>query len=458
MRKWKYCSAMALAMMIVFTTVLAGCGSEKQQTNTASPAATPVTSTEPATEKQPVTIKMFQDAKGGAHESNLKLIEDFEKETGIKVEFNIIPGDGVEVYKKIDISVSTGDTTDIIYLSNPLLLDKYSQGGWLLELNDLIAEDNYDAEAIYGSYLTKYDGKLYTLPNYAGKWAVYYNKKIFDDAGVPYPRGNWTWDEYIETAKKLTDRSNGIYGSYMLDYDAYMYFMARQKDVSGYKSDGSSNYDDPAYAEALQLFSDLGSVHKVQPSWMEFRTKKLSWDGFMSGNYGMHLIGSWYTDMFADKGSYPRDWKFGITQIPVPSDGTGNNNLISPAGIGVNKNSKHPKEAFQFVKYWAENYYKYLGTLPARSDLNDEDLTALFKGVVEKLDGEITVEDLQSVLFDPNMGIVDEKIVGPGANEYSNIILQESELFLVGQNSLEDAIKEIKKRADQAIEEDLKNK
>lgn len=454
-----------LAVTMSLTMLLAACGgnngtSPELTTDPASaPGAsnTPNATAEPAAEKTPVTITMFQDAKGGVSESNLNLIRDFEKETGIKVEFNIIPGEGVEVYKKMDISISTGDTTDIIYLTNPLLVDKYSSGGWLLELNDLIAKDNYDAEAVFGGYLKEYDGNLYTLPNYAGKWAVYYNKKIFDDAGVPYPSGQWTWDEYIETAKKLTDPSKGIYGSYMLDYDVYMNFTARQKNVSGYKEDGSSNYDDPAFAEALQFFGDLGSVHKVQPSWMEFKTKKLPWDGFMSGRYGMHVIGSWYTDMFIGQDTYPRDWKFGITHLPVTSDGKGNNNLISPAGIGISKNSKHPEEAFQFVKYWAENYYRYLSSLPARVDLTDAEMTELFKGVVEKLDNEITIEDLQSVLFDPNMGVADEKIVGTAASEYSNIILQESELFLIGEKSLEDTIAAIKKRADQAIQDELKN-
>lgn len=458
MSKWKYTSVLTVVFVMVFASIVAGCGNDKPQTggsNTES--AKPEASPAPATEKPPVTIKMFSDAKGATNESNQKLVEDFQKETGIKVELNIIPGDGVEIYKKIDISVSTGDTTDVIYISNPLLLDKYSKGGWLLDLNDLIAAEKYDAESIFGSYLTKYDGKVFTLPSYAGKWAVYYNKQLFDDAGIAYPSGSWTWDEYIETAKKLTDTGKGIYGSYMLDYDNYMYFLARQQNVSGYKADGTSNYDDPAYAEALQLLSDLGSVHKIQPSWMEFKTKKLAWDGFMSGKYGMHLIGSWYTDMFANTETYPRDWKFGITQIPVPADGSGNNNLISPAGIGVNKNSKHPEEAFHFVKYWAENQYKYTGNLPARVDLSDADMEALFKDTVDKLNGEITVEDLQSSLFDKAMGVVDEKIVGAGANEYSSIILQESELFLVGQKSLEDTIKEIKKRADQAIEDDKKN-
>lgn len=452
-------ASLVLILLLMTSAVLSGCGSDSKSNNgNGQTAGAENGGQEKPGEKVPVKITMFSDAKTVEKESTKKLVADFKAETGIDVEMNIIPGDGVDIYKKIDISVSTGDTTDIIYISNPLLLDKYSAGGWLYSLNDLMKEANYDADKVFGSYLTRYDDQVYTLPSYAGKWAVYYNKKVFDDAGVPYPSGSWTWDEYIETAKKLTDPAKGIYGSYMLDYDNYMYYQARQYGVSGYKEDGTSNYDDPAFKDALKLFGDLGNVHKIQPSWMEFKTKKLAWDGFMSGQYGMHLIGSWYTDLFANKESYPRDWKFGMTQIPVPADGKGNNNLISPAGIGINKNSEKPKEAFQFVKFYAENYYKYTGNLPARVDLTDAELDALFQDLVTTLEGELTVEELKSALFDKNMGVVDEKIIGPAANEYSSIVLQESELYLVGQKSLDDAIKDIKKRADQAIKDAEANK
>ncbi len=421
--------------------------------NTASTQSDQKEAPDKGTEKERV-VTVYEDAKRAESDEVKKELADFTKETGIKVELNIVPGDGVEVYKKIDIDMISGEKTDVIRLSNPILIDKYGSNGWLYPLDELMKKENYDSAKVFGKYLPKFaDNKTYVLPDQAGKWAVYYNKKIFDDAGVAYPSGDWTWDDYIATAKKLTKADKGIYGSYMLDYDNYMYMLARQYDVNGYKEDGTSNYDDPAFKKALQFFGDLGNVEKIQPSWLEFKSKKLSWDGFMSGNYGMHFIGTWYTNQFKDKKTYPRDWKVGITQIPVPADGKGNNNFGIVAGYGVNKNAAHPEEAYTYIKWMAENSYKYGGNLPARVDLNDDDIKQLFKKTSDELSGEITVEDLDKALISNDLGFVDEKITGAGSTEYSNIILQESELYLVGQKSLDDTVASIKKRADQAIKD-----
>lgn len=448
MRKRLKFAALGLVLMML-TGLLAGCGSN-DSTEEKSSEDTPK-STESA-QADAVTLRIYTDGNRAQDTNFLNLVDAFKKETGINMELNIIPGDGVEIFKKIDIELGTQDSsTDLILLNNPIFLDKYSKSKSLLSLNDMIKEQNYDVKGIFGKYLSEYDGNIYSLPAGAGNWAVYYNKKVFDDANVPYPSGAWTWDQYIETAKKLTDKSKGIYGSYMLDYDNYMYFTARQKDVPGYKEDGTSNYDDPAFKEALQFFGDLGNVHKIQPNWMEFKTKKLAWDGFMSGKYGMHVIGTWYTNMFLDKESYPRDWEFGITELPTPTDGSGNNNIGVVNSIGANVNTKHPKEAFEFIKYFAENNYKFIGDLPARVDLTEDDVQGLFKDISDRLAGEITVDQLSKALYNNDLGFADEKIVGPAASEYSNIIMQESELYLIGQKSLEDTVTIIKERVDQAI-------
>ncbi|MBP2000075.1 multiple sugar transport system substrate-binding protein [Paenibacillus shirakamiensis] len=442
-QKKKSAFVVLLASMLLVTACGNGSKSDSASTD----------SSEQGKKKERV-VTVYEDAKRAESVEVKKKNEDFTKATGIKVEMNVVPGDGIEVYKKIDVDMISGEKTDVIRLTNPILIDKYGSNGWLYSLDDLMKKENYDAKKIYGDYLPKFaDGKTYVLPDQAGKWAVYYNKKIFDDAGVPYPSGNWTWNDYIATAKKLTNSAKGIYGSYMLDYDNYMYMLARQHNVSGYKADGTSNYDDPAFKEALKFFGDLGNVEKIQPSWLEFKSKKLSWDGFMSGSYGMHFIGTWYTNQFKDKTTYPRDWKVGITQLPVPADGKGNNNFGIVAGYGINKNAEHAEDAYTYVKWMAENSYKYNGNLPARVDLSKEDINKLFQKTSDELGGEISAEELNKALISNDLGFVDEKITGPGSTEYSNIILQEADLYLVGQKSLDDTIQSIKKRADQAIKD-----
>ena len=115
------------------------------------------------------------------------------------------------------------------------------------------------------------NGKLLSLPYEKSFHAVYYSKKIFDDAGVPYPKTPWTWDDYVATAKKLTNRDKGIYGScFFLDWEYYYCMLARQRGVSAYKANGSSNYDDPAFRDAMKFMYDLGETFKVQPGFKEY--------------------------------------------------------------------------------------------------------------------------------------------------------------------------------------------
>ncbi|WP_182200287.1 ABC transporter substrate-binding protein [Paraliobacillus salinarum] len=446
---------LVLALLLsVLMFVVVACGSDE---NTSGNSDASSDSGESNDDVRKVTI--FEDAKRSEEEKVQQMYEDFTEETGIEVEQIVVPGDGIEIFKKIDVQLVTGDDTDVIRLTNPLLIQKYMSNGWLAPLDDVMAEDGYDADSIYGEFLRKdEEGKTYVLPYQAGKWAVFYNKKVFDDAGVPYPSGQWTWDEYIETAKKLNDKDNGIYGSYMLDYDNYLYMLARQYEVEGYKEDGTSNYDDPKFAEALKFFGDLGNVHEIQPSWLEYKSNKLSWDGFMSGNYGMHFIGTWYTSLFVDQETYPRDWEVGVTQLPVPADGKGSNNFGVDSGYGINKSAAHPEEAYEFVKWMAENQYKYTGDLPARVDLTEDQIAAHFQKFSEDVNGEITAEEMNNALFNNELGFVDEKIVGPAAAEYGSIILQEGELYLVGQKSLEDTVQAIKERADKAIKDAETNK
>lgn len=459
-KNWKTATSL-FTVSIMLLTIVAGCSTSKSTTESSPSAgatsmstATPIATAAPATPTAtPVKLTIYKDAKNAEDPNFIKELADFKAQTGITVEANVIPGNGDDFYKKMDVALTTGDPTDLVILDNPLDTQKYSENGFLYPLDDIMAEKSYDPKKVFGNSLTVTNGKVYMLPSAATKWAVFYNKKIFDDAKVPYPTGDaWTWDQYIETAKKLTDKSKGIYGSYMLDYDNYMYFYATQQGdgVHGYKADGTSNYDDPIFKNALKYFGDFGNVSKIQPSWLEFKTKKLAWDGFMSGKYGMTFIGSWFLNLMKNKKTYPRDWKMGISQIPTPTAGQGNNFGVT-SGLGVNKNSAHPKEAFEFVKFDAENFYKYSGAMPARVDLAKPDIDALFADTAAGVGGDVTPGEISKALIDNKLGYVQEKIVGPAANEYNNIILQESELYLIGKKSLDDTTKAIKTRADKAI-------
>lgn len=439
-------SSLAVGMI---GTALTGCSGTKDAVDASKEVSTPTTA---STNKEPVTLRLYSTSGESNLPATKTLLEEYKKYSGNTVKLETIAGDGDVIYKKIDVDLSAGGDVDLIPLQNPIVHAKYASNNWLLPLNDIYKADGVDYEKEFGKNLTKFAGdKIYSLPYNIGTWAVFYNKKLFDDAKLPYPKGEWTWDQYIETAKKLTDSSKGIYGSTMPDYDNILYLLAAQRGISGYKADGSSNYDDAAYKESLQWYADLGNKWKIQPSWLEIKSKKIPYDAFMNGKYGMEFVGTWFSFAPQDTKTYPRDWKIGITQPPV--DPKGKNNIGITSGTGVNKNSKHPKEAADFVRWLAENGYKHKSFIPARVDLSKEEVEKVFNEMASKFpasDG-ITSEELSDAHLTPNLGLMPEKITGSIASEYGKTILQEGELYLIGQKSLDDTIKAIKTRSDDVI-------
>lgn len=402
------------------------------------------------------TVSVFTDPTIGPGSSYDKMFNAFEKDTGIKVNRKIIAGANEDAGQKMSIALMSGDATDAFRIDNPLGLEDFSKNGVILQLDNLAKEAGVDLDKEFGKYLIKYQDKVYSLPYQLTLWSVLYNKKIFDDAKVPYPTGKWTWDQYIETAKKLTDPDKKIYGSYMLDYDNYNYILAGQKKVSAYKPDGTSNYNDSAFGDSLKFLKDLGDTYKIQPSYPEFKTKKLAWDGFMSGKYAMHFISSWYFQLLSNNKDYPRDWKYGVAQTPVPADGKGDNNLANICSFAINKNAAHPKEAFQLIKYIAEDGYKILNAFPANQSASANDLKLFFKTLsnstaIDPAKPDVTPDDLYNAFYNNGLGIVSEKILGSIAADYANIIIKEAEGFYYGKNALDVAVKNIKQQADQKI-------
>ncbi|WP_208246588.1 extracellular solute-binding protein (plasmid) [Rhizobium sp. T1470] len=116
------------------------------------------------------------------------------------------------------------------------------------------------------------DGKLYEIPNGWQCMVIYYNKLIFDAAGVKYPREDWTWDDFLETSKALTsgEGAKKVYGYGMpwFNFAHYPWFLTNG--TYPISKDGSaSNLTDPKLIEATTFLHDLVHVHKVSPDTNE---------------------------------------------------------------------------------------------------------------------------------------------------------------------------------------------
>ncbi len=448
-----------LVALILAAGIFSGCSNNSGGTPTTDAKSTDSKSTDSkSTQEDPTSVidkdysVKFAKPASSVDQADVKRIVEIANEAGFKIELIPIPGTGQDFFNKLNISLMAGDEIDL-FDSNDLFTYNFTKAKLLTELEPIAVQNGVDLSGTYGINLIKHNGKVMGLPTGKDQWITMYNKKIFDDANVPYPTAEgWTWSKYIETAKKLTNTQKGIYGSYMLDYDCYNYMYAAQKKIPAYKADGTSNFDDPEYKNALKFFYDLGNVEKIQPDFLTFKTKKLQWDDFARGKYGMFVCGSWSTGLMTDAQTWPRDWKFGI--LPMPSiDGATKTALSIVAQLVVPNTTKHPNEAFLAGYAISSNWHKLAnGQIITNVTLSQDEMNEWSANVLKAFNGEVSAEEFNAAFS--GIEPVSEKIVGKGANGIAQAFIAEGEAYGVGQKSLDDAIKAIKEKADAAIEAD----
>ena len=378
---------------------------------------------------------------------------DFEAETGIHVVVQPVPGDEDEYKAKINIDLMGGSDVDVVETLGPKDYSRQVSAGFFMPLNEAVEEAGIDPYEIYGANLpVEDDGNYYALPFKQEMYCVFYNKAIFDEAGVPYPEGPWTWDEYVETAQKLTDKSKGVYGSFMNADLPWMYMPAQQLAVPFYKEDGSCNFDDPVFKEYAEWFKYISNELGVQPSVAELEAENANWNYYALEGYRLAMFpqGNWFTRLLNSQEDYPKDWNYGVAPLPSAGEG-GENNLVSLGYVAINKNAAHPEEALTYALWIAENQWKYEGGIPAFATMSEEDQQLAFGSIAEASHGQVTVDDLYQNLVNTGLGSVSSDIVGTAAAEYYNIVKEELSSYNMNLQDIDTTISNIVTRVNDAI-------
>lgn len=464
--------ALALAGTMVFGA--AGCKSENTSTETstnegAKAGEADTTDTADGTDAaetqgesagksyEGVTLKWALTDNAATNSETKEMVELIKERTGIDVEFFIIPTAKAGELDKVLVSLMAGESIDILGRT-PVQLAEFYKAGVLEPLDELASSDGYDMDRIYADQVVKFDNQSYALPAEKDIWLTYYNKKIFDDAGVPYPTAEgWTWDKYIETAKQLTDPEKNIWGSFMSDDVCCNYLYANQQGVAAYKEDGTSNFDDPAFAESMKWFYTLGNDLKIQPSCIDLASGTYPYNSFMvNHNIAMYTYGGWVASALSDKEKYPRDWKLGILPMPYP-EGSEPSSLTITSCYAIPKTSQNKEAAFEAVKCIAEEKYTLgYGRVPAKVLTDEEAEDYIVNHLLPSFaDDELTVEDFKKGWFDNDRKYIPEKITGTADTTIGQIFTEEGQLYGQGQKNLDDTMKSIKERADEAIKEAL---
>ncbi|MDD2971326.1 MAG: sugar ABC transporter substrate-binding protein [Lachnospiraceae bacterium] len=287
------------------------------------------------------------------------------KHPNIKVEVIAVPYDNFD--SKLQTLVASGNAPDITtHVQAMGFMDFYSKD-MLLDLSPYIAESGFDykeagiPENVMESSMM--DGKIYGIPLNTFTSVLVYNKDIFDAAGVEYPPSDyedksWTYDKMVEMAKKLTsgEEGNKTYGL------LWNWSGTTPAQDPQYFGSNMFNMDEenPAYAKscnmkttgvisAYQKMADLAFVEGISPSPAIQQAMAGTNDSepFLSGRIAMAIEGGWILN-----GLNELPFKTGVAAIPIGADENVRDVLYTDPYF-VMKDSKHPKEAFEFIKFMA---------------------------------------------------------------------------------------------------------
>ncbi|OPH57703.1 sugar ABC transporter substrate-binding protein [Paenibacillus ferrarius] len=352
----------AFAAMIMSSMVaVSACGNSSSTEPTSSGAPTSDSkATAAAGEKVTITYA------GWKLDTMTDVIKEFQtSHPNIEVKLENTPYK--QYFTKLETSAQGGTMPDVLWMNGPNFI-KYAENGMLRDLSDNIKKDQVDLKNYPTSLISLYSlgGKNYGIPKDYDTIGLWYNKKLFDEKGVSYPDATWDWNKLTEAAKKLTDTSKGIYGfaAPMMNQEDY-YNTILQAGGSIISDDHKkSGFDQPEAIEGLKFLTDLIQVHKVSPTLAQM-TETAPSDLFTSGKLAMYFDGSWAAFSI----NQSADMKNNADVAPLPK-GKKQGVVIHGLGHVISANSKHPKEAWEFVKFLgskqaAEVAAKQGGAIPA---------------------------------------------------------------------------------------------
>jgi multiple sugar transport system substrate-binding protein len=282
---------------------------------------------------------------------NQQAIVDAFHATIPKITVKVTVSDWEPYWDKLQTSIAGGDAPDVFAMDGPLFPD-YQTRDVLLDLKPFIDRDGYDLGQLADQAVSDFktpDGQ-FGVPRDLNVVALYYNKKMFDTAGIPYPDDTWDWAKLVEVAKQLTLKGAGgktsQWGFYTesTDMENYWSELVWQNGGDIISADHKTSLvgSDQA-AGGIQFLQDLIWKHKVMPD--AAITDALG-DAFEQGQAAMEANGSWLVATHQAAGL-----DFGIA--PLPKGPAGQATSINPTGAVVYKGTKNPEAAWAFVKYLA---------------------------------------------------------------------------------------------------------
>lgn len=288
-----------------------------------------------------VKIRFASWETGDTLDSQQECVDQFN-ESQDKIEV-VLEGWGSDFDTKMTASMGAGDAPDVMYMWD---YPTYSES--LEPLDEYIDAEGEDYKNNFFEALWPYNSmndQIYGVPVSVVTSCLYYNKDLFDQAGVEYPTDDWTWDDVAAAAEEIQSKIDGVNGFTLpigtLPYTLEMYLWSNGTAFVDENGKLAGNINSDKSIEVFQTFQDMEKDGVLYASEEAGQTEMLG------GKTAMYVDGTWPIKQFGEEGL-----NYGIAQIPKFEGTEHSISVINTSGIAISKDSKHKEEAWEFLKYW----------------------------------------------------------------------------------------------------------
>ena len=274
---------------------------------------------------------------------------DFEAaHPGVKIILE--PTSWDEYWTKLEAAATGGSIADVFHM-NGVNIKKYADGGVLMPLDEQIAKSDVDLANYPPAMNEMYNfrGVQYGIPMDYDTVGLWYNKTLFDQAGIAYPTSEWTWDDMITAAKAINALGDDIYGI-AANYEEQQGFYNTVYAYGGwFVDDEKFGFRDENTRAGIQCWVDLMKMG-VSPSEQSLEENP-AYLQFMAGKLGMIFSGDWVVADYTSADSSVSE-VIDVTELPLMPNGKRASVIHGKANC-ISVDTKHPEEAFAWVAYLA---------------------------------------------------------------------------------------------------------
>ncbi len=438
-----------LIVLFMFSIMLSACSGSATEESASAPDAADTTSGESVagetagqeTAVEPITLKMT--AWDVATTPYWQAVIDAYEAQNPNVTVELVEISSQEYQDKVNIMLSGGDNTDIITVKDIPGYSAMLTRGQIVPLNSYIEADELDVSVYSGAAdeLT-FEGSIYALPFRSDIWILYYNKDLFDVAGVPYPTNDMTWEQFDAVARELTSGSGNdkVYGAHFHTWRSTVE-LATVQDGKNTVIATDYSFMEPMYDMVVAMQND-----GIIMDYGSLKAGSVHYSGvFKNSQVAMLPMGSWFIGtLISAKADGEFDFDWGVAKFPHPEGVEAGTTAGTLTSLAINTNSPNKEAAWDFIKFYSgpegAKALAAIGNLPAIRSAEVLDVFGALDGVpAEAAEALQTTTVRLELPMHPKVGAVEQ------------ILNEEHDLIMTNSVSVNEGIAEMTSRVSESL-------